>query len=158
MFTTLTYLLTFMFFLLWLAGRKSRRSVETEDRRHGWILSLGFLEGAIKWEFRALLVASVACIVNTASAAINSRRLEKASLVVGFFTIIPIAVSDLFASIQLTLVFLRPVLQALKMAKGIVQNHSWSKMQKTKWSALSGARLPPFPPSRCIRCTLISSS
>jgi hypothetical protein len=116
-----------------------------EDARHGCIASLGTIEGTLKYEFRAFLLASVAAVLNTVSAAIDSRTLEKASFAVAAALFVPVLLIDSVASVQLTTIFLRPVVEALRRMSARIRHASMdaplSRMQRRKWATLIGSTL-----------------
>jgi hypothetical protein len=69
-----------------------------------------------------------------------SRSLEIVTFLLGGTGFLFVMLSDAVFSVAATAIFLRPVLEVGRMAKGVVQSAASKRMHKTKNSTLAGER------------------
>jgi hypothetical protein len=100
--------------------------------------SLARLKASPKWKICAFLVANVAAVTYPFGS--MSRSLEITNFLLSGTTGIFVMLSDAAFSVAATAIFLRPVLEVDRMAKGVVRSAASKRMHKTKNSTLAGER------------------
>jgi hypothetical protein len=100
--------------------------------------SLAKLKSSLKWEICAFLVTNMSAVLYPFST--MSKGLETANFLIVGTTTTAVMLSDTVFSVIATAIFLRPVLQVIRITKGMVQSDRAERMQKTKKSTLAGEK------------------
>jgi hypothetical protein len=98
--------------------------------------SLAKLKSSLKWEICAFLVTNISAVLYPLST--MSKSLETANFLIVGTTTAAVMLSDAAFSVIATAIFLRPVLEVIRMTKDVVQSDRTQRMHKTKKSTLAG--------------------
>ena len=93
------------------------------------MLSLQNLNRIFQWEFRVAYLAFLGLPFFFADQ-------EERAFNIWIACVVAVLVSDAIMSLALMAVFLRPILDALKMAKGVVRTDAFSKLHSTMWMTM----------------------
>jgi len=91
----------------------------------------------IKWEMRAFLFAGIG------AALFFVEGQETNAQILGIIGMAPAAVLDLIFTIKVTAPFLAPLLDTLRMGKGVVKSAGMRKLERTKWRTCIGGKFMP---------------
>jgi hypothetical protein len=83
----------------------------------------------LKWEFRVLYLGVIGYVFLSAGQ-------REAAFVIFAVCVFAVLVTDAIVSVVLMVMFIRPVMDTLKMAKGVVSTPAQRKLQKTAWMAM----------------------
>ena len=103
-------------------------SAQDEDTRYK-VYSPSYLKHSFKWEFRIVYLGVLGLFLF----AIDER--DVAFWIFGACAF-AILIVDAFVSMLLVAIFLRPILDTLNMAGGIVRTEAEKNLQKTKWMTM----------------------
>jgi hypothetical protein len=96
------------------------------------MFSIHGLNKTVKYEFRAFLFSAIATILYL----IDGQ--ETSAMVVAMVGIVPAALMDLVFTIVISVIFLNPLFDILRLGKGRAKNHASRKLERVKYRTIIG--------------------